>query len=281
MQLSAEELHSLQQTLLEILDDIDSVCRENGISYTLGGGSCLGAVRHQGFIPWDDDIDLNFSRREYTRFVPLFRQRFGWKYWIHTPENTENYPLLFARVRKKGTVVRTRDDFQNEECGAFVDIFIVENTFDGAVLRDFHGLACMATGLLLSCRKFYRDRRELLPLAAGDRALLRAFRVKIALGFLLSWGSVTAWTRFAIRCSALCRNDSSHYVTIPAGRKRFFGELYARADICETADCLYAGRQMKIPWNYEMYLTALYGDYRRIPEEKDREYHSFFGRIQL
>lgn len=279
--ISEEQLHRLQAALLEILDDIDAVCRRHGIPYTLGGGSCLGAVRHQGFIPWDDDIDINFTRAAYRRFVSAFRQECGDRYWVHTPEQTDNYALLFARVRKKGTVERTRDDFFNDECGIFVDVFIVENTFNSPVLRRLHGLGCMAFGLALSCRKFWRDRKQLLALVQDAPEVRKAFRIKIALGFLLAWGSINFWTRTANAWSALCKEDQSEYVAIPAGRGKFFGELYRREVMCESVPMRYEGRTMQCPKGYEEYMTKLYGDYRRIPDESEREIHAYWGELRF
>ena len=270
-------LRRIQSVLLEILDDVITTCKLYGITYTLGGGSVLGAVRHQGFIPWDDDIDVNFSRRDYERFIPAFRKEFGEKYWIHTPEETENYGLLFARVRLKGTVLKTRDDFWTEECGAFIDLFILENTFNNPILRWIHGTGCQALGFLLSCRKFYRDRKFMLELAQGNMELLRAVRVKIVLGFFASVGSMNFWTRLANRWSALCRNDNSEWIAIPAGRKKFWGELYRRRDMLEVTMMPFEGRSVNCPKNYDMYLSCLYGDYMKIPPEEDRERHPFFG----
>ena len=78
--LDEEQLKQLQSTLLSMLKDINSVMEENGIACSLGGGSVLGAVRHNGFIPWDDDIDINIPRSEFERFLPLFEERFGDRY---------------------------------------------------------------------------------------------------------------------------------------------------------------------------------------------------------
>lgn len=274
--LDDSQLHKLQETLNSILDDVISVCDKYGIVYTLGGGSVLGAVRHNGFIPWDDDIDINMTRADYNKFIPLFSREFGDKYWIHTPEDTDNYGLSLARIRLKDTIVKTKEDFFNDECGAFVDLFVVENTFDNAILRMIHGLGCMAFGLALSCRKFWRDRKYLLELADGNSKLLRVFRFKVFLGFLIAWGSMNFWTRTTNKWNALCKNDNSKFVCIPVGRKHFFGELYKRSDVCDTVDVLYEGKLRKCPANYDMYLTALYGDYMQIPKEEDRELHVFF-----
>lgn len=276
-----EMLRKIQCVLLEILDDIITVCDKYEIVYSLGGGSVLGAIRHQGFIPWDDDIDINISRRDYERFIPAFQKEFGDRYWIHTPEQTDNYGLLFARVRRKGTVLRTRDDFWTEECGAFVDLFILENTFNNPILRWIHGTGCQALGLLLSCRKFYRDRKFMMALARDNPALLPAFRIKIALGFLACVGSLRFWTRLANRWSALCGDDHSEMVAIPAGRKKFWGELYRRKDMLEMISKPFEGRMVNCPANYDRYLTCLYGDYMTIPPEADRERHPFWGEILL
>ena len=148
--LDDEQLLKLQRVLNKILKDIVTVCEQNDIRYTLGGGTALGAVRHHGFIPWDDDIDINMPRADYERFIPIFRQQFGDRYWIHTPLETKNYDLLLSRIRLKGTSVCTREDFGNPESGAFVDLFIIENTFDNALLRTVHGIGCNGLGFLVS-----------------------------------------------------------------------------------------------------------------------------------
>ena len=111
--LTDEQLLDLQKTLNGILRDIISVCAKHHLRYFLGGGSALGAIRHHGFIPWDDDIDINMPREDHDRFVQVFRQEFGTKYWVHTPEETAGYGLLLSRVLLKGTSVRTREDFHN------------------------------------------------------------------------------------------------------------------------------------------------------------------------
>jgi len=279
--LSDDELQALKSILLEMLLDVDSVCKEHGISYTLGGGSCLGAIRHSGFIPWDDDIDINFSRQDFQRFLATFPQAFSDKYVLQIPGITKEYPVLFARIRKKGTVVKTRDDFFLSDTGAFLDLFVVENTFDNAILRGIHGLGCQTFGFLVSCRKFFRDRAFLQPLFEHTRKGHVIFRVKTGIGLLLCPVSVTRLVRWADGWNALCRNSDSQYVSIPAGRNHFFGELYHRKDVLKTKTVSFEGHDLPCPANAELYLTKLYGNFWKIPEEADREKHPFFGRVEL
>lgn len=281
MVLSEEQLRALQKVLLAILDDVLSVCEEHAICCTLGGGSALGAVRHQGIIPWDDDIDLNMPRADYEKFMICFEEKYGDKYWIRCPEKTKNYSLLSTQIRLKGTSFKTRDDFSNEECGVFLDIFVIENTFDSALLRKVHGVISLVLGFLLSCRKFYRDREHLMRLAGSNEEIKKVFQTKIRIGRLVSFCSVDFLTRTADRWHSICKNNNSRYVAIPSGRKHFFGELYSRADVCDTVEMPYEGRMVKCPAAYDRYLCGLYGDYMKIPAPENRETHIVFKPFDL
>ena len=158
--LSPDQIRMLQKVMLGICDDVFTLCKEKGYVCFLGGGSALGAIRHQGFIPWDDDVDLCITRESYEKFIPEFRAHYGDKYWIHTPEDNPEYGVGIGRVRKKGTKLKERMDlFDDSEAGIAIDLFIVENVFDNEILRALQGFLCMAVKICLSCRLFYRDRR--------------------------------------------------------------------------------------------------------------------------
>lgn len=274
--LNQKQLESLQETLIGILHDVITVCEKYRLIYMLGGGSALGAIRHHGFIPWDDDIDINMPREDYEKFILIFKKKFKEKYWVHTPKDTKNYGLLLARIRKKGTYVKTKEDFFNQECGAFIDIFIIENTYDNKILRCIHGIGSLGFGFCLSCRKFYRDRRYLLELIKGDKKNETVFLVKILIGFFMSCISIDGWTRLSDKWNSICKDIKTQYVVIPAGRKHFFGELYLRKDICMTQLCKYENEICRCPINVDKYLRKLYGDYWRIPTENERETHVVF-----
>lgn len=285
--LTDAQLKSLQKTLNGMLADLAQCCEKHGLSFVLGGGSCLGAVRHHGFIPWDDDVDVNMPREDLEQFVVFFAEEYGDRYWVHTPKATDGYGLTLSRILLKGTSVKTREDFRNKECGAFLDIFPIESTYDNALLRKLHGLDCMAAGFAQSCAKFKRDRRDLLRLVDSiedpeeRQHYRRVFRIKIALGFLMGWRSLDGWTRRCDRVYGRCRNPKSRYVTMPSGRGHFFRELYERKQILPGVPMAYEKRQYPVPADYDAYLTRLYGSYMEIPGADKREKHIFFAPFQL
>jgi lipopolysaccharide cholinephosphotransferase len=280
IEVSDADLRRLQLVLAGIVADVHSVCVENGLTYMLGGGSALGARRHRGFIPWDDDVDLNLPRADYDRFVPLFRARFGEKYWIHTPVDTAGYGLALGRIRLKGTCVKTREDFANSqaECGAFVDIFIVENAPSNPIIRLMHGIGSLAIGFLYSCRKLFHERRYVRRWAAENAKMSGAFRIKLAIGFFTAFASLDFWTRLWDWWNRLCRNGESEYVTIPVGRRHYFGELAHRDGFCDTVDVEWEGAVRKAPRDLDGYMRRLYGaDFMTPPPPEEREKHVLFS----
>lgn len=272
IELKGETLRRFQLELLKITDDIIEVCDENNICYQLSGGSCLGAVRHKGFIPWDDDMDINILGSHFDKFIDCFTKKYGDKYWIHTV-NTPNYGLTVSRIRLKGSVFRIHQDVNNPEAGFFVDLFRLENVFDNSLLRAVHGLFCMGFGLMLSCRKFYEDRDIMMELANNDKELEKTFRKKILIGRMTSFLSVKTWAVLTQKCYGFCKNNRSKYLSIPAGRKHYFGEMYLRKDMQNTVFARFEGRKWKIARGWKKYLKMLYGDYMWIPPEDKREKH--------
>lgn len=271
--LDDKQIQDLQKVLLEIMSDIIDVCNENHLSYSLSGGTLLGAVRHNGFIPWDDDADLDITRKDFYKFIDAFKDKYSDKYWVHIPGKTDEYGVLMTRVRKKGTVCKVSEDENNDENGIFVDIFIVENTYNNLILRKIHEFLCTLVLGVVSCRNFYKNRRSFLKMAEGHKNVLRLFRLKIFLGALISWIPVKTIVSFADKIFAMCKDDNSKMITIPAGRKKFSGELFMRSDYCEYIESSFEGYKWKIPAGYERILTRLYGDYMEIPPEDKREKH--------
>ncbi len=105
------------------------ICNEHGLKYYLIGGTLLGAVRHKGFIPWDDDIDIVMPRQDYEQFRAIVEREHGDQYHLQTPQNEPGYPEDVYKFRKKGTVyesLRARR-FKIKCTGIWVDIFPLDN----------------------------------------------------------------------------------------------------------------------------------------------------------
>ncbi len=279
-EVSEPERRALQRTLLGVLADVVQVAKDVNCDWFLCGGSALGALRHSGFLPWDDDLDVGLPRGKWTRFRDAFSARFGEKYVIYEPGRPADYALAFPRIRLRGTSVITREDllFSDLEHGAFVDVFLFENTFDNGFLRRLHGIGSLALGFLYSCRKHFFERR----LLRAWRMNAAAFRLKRMIGFFLALLPLGVWTRLWDCWNRMCGNATSRFVTCPAGRKHFFGELAPRAEMAGTREMTFEGRKVKCPAGLENYMTRLYGpDYMTPPPEDKREKHVVFEPFSL
>lgn len=274
--LEGELLARLQGRLLSILDDILAVASETGARLVLGGGTALGAARHAGFIPWDDDLDVNIPRADWPRFREAFRARFGEKYAVYEPGSPAGYGLCFPRIRLAGTRFVTREDVVDPPpcTGVFVDVFLQEAVPDNALLRRLHGWGSLALGFLYSCRKAFAERRvqRAWGLTGG------VFRLKRCVGLFLAWLPLGRWTRLWNAWNGLCRNGASRFVTYPVGRRHYFGELAPRAEQAPGEPRPFEGRTCPCAAGLEAYMARLYGaDYMTPPPPERRERHVVFG----
>ena len=144
-----ETLRRLQMTQLEILQVIDSFCEKEKIKYSLYAGTLLGAVRHQGFIPWDDDLDICMERREYDRFLQAWDQDPPKGYLLQNKENTPAFTQSFSKVRKKHSVFLQYDwEAEKYHTGIFVDIFPIDRIPDDRIGKTFFQWRCLQYQLL-------------------------------------------------------------------------------------------------------------------------------------
>lgn len=274
-QLTEEELAQVKKITFGILCDVVDICKENGIPYMLGGGTALGAVRHKGFIPWDDDIDINIPEKCMDPLIHAIEEKYGDKYYIEAPGRTKGYLSSFVQVHKTGTVFQEYLVQREEHCGIKIDIFPIENTYDNRFLRTIHGLRCEGGLFLLSCYRMYAWRKEFFKLAEGNRKAQSALRIKAGIGTVIAPVHEFFYHRVQ-KCLAECKNENSSYVVIPSGRKHFFGELYPRETYMKTISAEFEHRQFQISKDYDSYLKNLYGNYMALPPEEQREHHVIY-----
>lgn len=120
-------LRKHQLVMLDILKHFDAICKEHDIRYWLSSGSCLGAVRHGGFIPWDDDLDVEMLREDYLKFEKVFKETD--EYVLQTYKNDSFYVAPYAKLRNKNTEITEHgQDLRYKYKGIYIDVFVLENT---------------------------------------------------------------------------------------------------------------------------------------------------------
>ena len=263
--LSQTQVKEIQSILLMILKDIKEICEKNNLTFCLIGGSAIGAIRHRGFIPWDDDIDIAMPRKDYEVFRNIINSQYNEKYSMTDSIRKNNYGKVIPKLRLKGTVYRTILDVDNRDCEMKSDIFIIENTNDNKLLRNIHGFFCMAFGYLLSCRRLY-DKKEYFSGIYRSKD----FKLKTIIGFIISFASLNQWAFWTEKLYSHCKNDNSNLITLPSDGLHYFGGLIPRKTICKTIFVPFEDTTMPIPAEYDFYLKRIYGDYMQIPPVEKR-----------
>ena len=273
-ELTDQDVKDIQKALLDIMKDIDAFCRKYHITYFTCGGTCLGAVRHKGFIPWDDDMDICMPRKDYERFIRGFAKVYRKKYWVQNVKRDSVYDLNFSKVRKKGTKFEEIFDMDREKAGLFIDIYPLENAFDNPVLRRLHGTVIDGLLLICSCVRVHSKWKKLKAYTEGNQEMQKSLRMKNILGTILGIVPLHGWLLLTEHISDLCKNEHSRYVMIPSGRKHTFGEMCDRVHYFPPKDTPFEDMMIQTQNHPVEHLNRLYKDYRVIPPVEDRVRHS-------
>lgn len=251
----------LKRIELGILRDVARFCEKHGIRYFLSGGTLLGAIRHKGFIPWDDDVDIAMLRPDYERFVREYRAD---RYTLYSPE-TNSYITPFAKVVDTSTVVKEQD-VGLDGIGLWLDVF----PLDGAPSKDYDPHRGLAWRLLKKAIRFRN-----LPFSSPDRTL------KQRIGIVLSLPLRLLSNRFLVgRLRTIAMRHSVHdspYIGCLVSPYSCTRELQPRS-VFEGQDALvsFEGETFRTMPGWHDYLTSLYGDYMTPPPtEKRKSTHDF------
>lgn len=283
--LTGEELRNLQLLLVDMTSDIAQICQEHNIAWSLAGGSALGAVRHHGFIPWDDDMDLSMLRADFEVFKAVFPGRYSDKYELKLPGDP-GYLYHFPKIYRKNTIFQNIYSAKGEIEGVSIDIFILENTSNNKLIRTAHGLLCTGLRMIDSVIRMNRCKYNMLKYGSNSAALRRTVKIRTFFSFLFSFLKLEQWLTLTDRVFSLCKDRDSEYIVIPGGKCHYFGELYLRNKMQNITPVDFEGKQFFVPEDSDYLLRTRYGDhYMELPPEQDREQHTIIrfdlGNIDL
>lgn len=249
------DLQHLQKVILMIAKDIDGLCKVHGIKYFLLGGSAIGAVRHKGFIPWDDDLDIVMDHENYEKFIKVCRAELDVdKYYIQ--EAFVDWPLGFTKIKLKGTYFQEPGLFVNSdnECGIFLDVFKMENAPSSKLAQRWQYLC--AKYLLCYCL-LERGWSEV----SGIKKIMMMAAYPVKIGFIRKFlkNQVEKWNK---------RNTD--YRMFWTGRYRYHQSFYAKELFEEAIYVSFEDITLPVPQKYDQLLTQIFGDYMTPPPVKEQ-----------
>jgi lipopolysaccharide cholinephosphotransferase len=257
MELTPEQLRAVQLKELEAMIIVDRICREHGIRYYLIAGTLLGAVRHRGFIPWDDDVDVAIPRKDYNRLMANGQKWLGEKYFLQNYKTDQYCAHFFAKIRINGTLFREKSNAHlNCHHGIFIDLFPLDKVPAGKLWRRIHER--ILRGLMLLCQ--FKTK----TLSKGSlKAKLFSFLCFIAIfPLFFSRGRLG---KILDRWMMRYQNSSSRYVSYLFSNTAFGEEDYGNPTEIEFEGCRFMA-----PSNYEGVLKKAFGDYMQLPPLEER-----------
>lgn len=269
-----ESLRKLQLEELDILLTIAEFCEHEGITWFLMSGTALGALRHEGFIPWDDDIDIGMLREDYDRFIRLAEDGLPSGYSLHTVDNTQELAGFFAKVYRDGTVFQTAE---TREAGCrqaiFVDVFPFDRVSDDERTRE-RQLARAKTWQRMSY--LYHSGHITVPhrgvLGTMERLACRVAHRVVRL--VTSADAIRRNFESAMDMSGSAPDSPLGYA---AGSYTTFAWPYAAPVGLEllvpTSTATFEGHTLPVPARCADYLKNEYGDWRQLPPPEQRRTH--------
>lgn len=262
----AEALKKLQETELDILLAIDAFCKERGIEWFMDSGTALGAMRHGGFIPWDDDIDIGMMRADYDRFIEEAQDGLPAGYSLQTFENNETFAGLFAKVYKEGTAFHTKETIEAGcDQGIFVDIF----PYDVLAADEGQRARQLKTARTWQSVSYLYHAKTITVPHKGFKGAVERFGCRIAHYLVRAFTNRQAIER---------RFDASQAFEGPASDEVMLLSWPTMKpcrvqDMVPPATASFCGHGLPIASKPELYLENMYGDWRKIPAPEDRRTH--------
>ena len=253
------KLRRLQLTQTEMLEVVDVFCKKHNIPYSLYAGTLLGAVRHQGFIPWDDDLDICMSRENYNRFIELWTKEKPKGYILQNKETDPEFTQSFTKIRKENTTFLQYEwEKGRYHTGIFIDIFPIDRMPAGKIKKLFFYWNIMQYQLFT---------REFIP--PKSNAIVKTVS-KILL--LMTPESKRISRRKKLLEKIVQYNSNGELNTVAIETMGSMKITYSKNLLDEHVLLPFEGREFMCFKEWEHYLVTWFGDYMQFPPEEERNW---------
>ncbi|MGN0177624.1 MAG: phosphorylcholine transferase LicD [Methanobrevibacter sp.] len=257
-------LKHLQSLELMILKDFIKICEENDLTYYMYAGSLLGAIRHNGFIPWDDDLDVIMFRDDFEKFKKIFNSPND-KYKLLSIETEKDYFHLLSKLMLNNT--KFEEKWVNQvdfNIGINIDIFVLDDLSDNKLKRSFQLKKSFLYNKLLIMSKIKLDDLPFITkvITHVGYHILNLFRIKPStinkkcLSFLKKY-----------------KNPNAEYVFDISANANEYPQIFRKSDFESIKRIKFEDIEVNVPANYDYILKSLYGDYMQLPPKEDRYNH--------
>ena len=251
-----EILKKIQKIELYILKELKRICEQNDIKYFLVAGTFLGAVRHKGFIPWDDDIDIGMLRPDFDRFIEVCKTKLDNEKWfLQVPENEKasaDYGIARLRLNWTHITLESRKNVATHD-GFFVEIFPYDNMPDNKIIAKIYGNGFAVLKRVFAVRKGY---------ISNPRTLYAKIAVRTA-QILLKPVKTEILERWLQKYPYKYANKATKQVSVL--NDGYAHEHHDYTNVSELSTAIFEGETFPVPADYDKFLTEQYGDYMQLP----------------